>query len=108
MSFYERHAPNHRNHDRELPDRTGFRGYKAQDSEAELPTTEWEAAVKRGHEFGLMPAGASTAQPADRYRPWARVGLGIPSAPHKRAPAPQPGRVALAFARKFSPPPLRP
>ncbi len=56
MSFYDRHAPNHRNHDRALPDTSGFRGYKAQDSEAEIPTTEWEAAVKRGQELGLMPA----------------------------------------------------
>ena len=56
MPFYDRHAPNHRNHDRSLPDTSGLRGYKAQDSEAELPTTEWEAAVKRGQELGLMPA----------------------------------------------------
>ena len=56
MSFHERHAPNHRNHDRALPDTTGFRGYKAQDSEAEIPTTEWEAACKRNHELGLPPA----------------------------------------------------
>ena len=56
MNFYDRHAPNHRNHDRALPDTSGFRGYKAQDSEAEIPTTEWEAEVKRGQELGLMPA----------------------------------------------------
>lgn len=56
MSFYERHAPRHRQHDRPLPDITEFRGYKAQDIEAEIPTTEWEAEVRRGQELGLLPA----------------------------------------------------
>jgi hypothetical protein len=45
MKFYERHAPGHRQHDRPLPDTSEFRGFKAQDAEAEIPTTEWEAQV---------------------------------------------------------------
>ncbi len=56
MSFYLRHAPGRRNHTRALPDVTQFNGYKAQDSEALLPTTQWDAECRRGQELGLMPA----------------------------------------------------
>ncbi|MEM9490501.1 MAG: agmatinase family protein [Myxococcota bacterium] len=53
MTFYKRHAPNHREHDRDLPDTSGLRGYKAQDDEALLPDDQWRADVARAKEFGL-------------------------------------------------------
>jgi agmatinase len=53
MTFYKRHAPNHREHQRPLADHSGFTGYKAQDLEAALPTAQWDAEVRRGQEFGL-------------------------------------------------------
>ena len=56
MTFYKRHAPNRREHERDLPDVSGFDGYKAQDAEAAIPTTQWQAEVKRGQELGLPPA----------------------------------------------------
>ncbi|HEY6728203.1 MAG TPA: agmatinase family protein [Polyangiaceae bacterium] len=56
MVFYDRHAPNHRNHTRDLPDVSAFEGYKAQDTEAVIPTTQWEGECKRAKELGLEPA----------------------------------------------------
>ncbi len=56
MVFYDRHAPNHRRHTRELPDVSGFTGYKAQDTEAVIPTTQWEGECQRAKELGLEPA----------------------------------------------------
>lgn len=56
MTFYKRHAPNHREHQRALADHSGFAGWKAQDLEAALPTTQWEAECRRGQELGLPPA----------------------------------------------------
>jgi agmatinase len=56
MRFYDKHAPNHREHQRQLPDTTEFEGYKAQDTEATIPTTQWEGECKRAKEFGLEPA----------------------------------------------------
>ena len=48
MTFYKRHAPNHREHQRPRADHSGLSGYKAQDLEAALPTTQWDAECKRG------------------------------------------------------------
>ncbi len=56
MRFYEKHAPGYRQHTRDLPDTTQFDGYRAQDSEAALPTTQWEYECKRAKELGLEPA----------------------------------------------------
>src|SRR5687767_14413203 len=56
MRFYEKHAPNHRQHQRALPDTTQFNGYKAQDAEAAIPTTQWDGECARAKEFGLEPA----------------------------------------------------
>ena len=56
MTFYKRHAPQHREHARPLPDITGLDGYKAQDAEAEIPLTRWRAEVARGQELGLSCA----------------------------------------------------
>lgn len=56
MAFYDNHAPKHRNHTRPLPDVSGFDGYKAQDAEAEIPATMWNAECARGKELGLEPA----------------------------------------------------
>src|SRR5262245_35398307 len=53
MTFYKRHAPNHREHQRALGDHSGFAGYRAQDLEAGLPTTQWDAECRRGQELGL-------------------------------------------------------
>jgi agmatinase len=56
MAFYDKHAPNHKNHTRALPDVSGFEGYKAQDTEAVIPTTQWDGECKRAKELGLEPA----------------------------------------------------
>ncbi|MDA1193410.1 MAG: agmatinase family protein [Candidatus Poribacteria bacterium] len=56
MSFYKRHAPELREHDRELPDRSAFQGMKALDAESTIPDTQWREEVRRGKEFGLEPA----------------------------------------------------
>lgn len=53
MTFYKRHAPTYREHNRALPDVSGFDGYKAQDAEAAIPETQWQADVRRGKELGL-------------------------------------------------------
>jgi agmatinase len=53
MAFYHRHAPNHREHKRALPDFTGLQGMKALQDEAALPSTQWKEEVRRGKEFGL-------------------------------------------------------
>src|SRR5258708_37143781 len=53
MAFYHRHAPNHREHKRALPDFTGLQGMKALQEEAALPSTQWKEEVRRGKEFGL-------------------------------------------------------
>jgi agmatinase len=53
MSFYKRHAPNHREHQRNLPDTSAFEGMKAMKLESELPSTQWDAMVKRSKEVGL-------------------------------------------------------
>ena len=56
MTFYKRHAPKRREHNRPLPDVSQYNGYKAQDAEAAIPTTQWEASCKREQELGLPPA----------------------------------------------------
>ncbi|HEY0993428.1 MAG TPA: agmatinase family protein [Kofleriaceae bacterium] len=53
MTFYKRHAPNHREHQRPLADHSGYAGYQAQELEAALPTVQWEAECRRAQEFGL-------------------------------------------------------
>src|SRR5687767_12133437 len=52
-SFYERHAPDYREHDRPLPEVTWLDGYKAQEAEAAIPDAGWRAEVARGKELGL-------------------------------------------------------
>lgn len=56
MSFYKSHAPNHREHNRELPDLGQFNGMKAQGAEASLPSAKWSAGNQRIKEIGLEPA----------------------------------------------------
>src|SRR5262245_16334764 len=56
MTFYKRHAPDHREHTRPLADHSEMSGYRAQDLEAALPTTQWEAECRRAKELGLPPA----------------------------------------------------
>ena len=69
MTFYKRHAPNHREHQRALADHSGFAGWKAQDLEAALPTTQWEAECRRGQELGLPPADSIEGQDRDQLLP---------------------------------------
>src|SRR6188474_3947586 len=56
MTFYKRHAPHHREHQRPLAEHVELTGYRAQDLEAALPTTQWQAECRRGQELGLSPA----------------------------------------------------
>ena len=56
MSFYRRHAPNRREHTRDLPDTSSFQGMKALNEEASLPSDEWQREVARGQEYGLPAA----------------------------------------------------
>ncbi len=53
MSFYKGHAPNHREHTRDLPDTSDLQGMKALQEEARLPNRRWLEEVQRGKEFGL-------------------------------------------------------
>ena len=52
MSFYKRHAPNHREHKRELilPDLEGMRALK---DEGTIPSRQWQEEVRRGKQLGL-------------------------------------------------------
>ncbi len=56
MTFYKKHAPNHRLHERDVPVLTESRGYLAQDAEADIPDAQWKAECARGQELGLFPA----------------------------------------------------
>jgi agmatinase len=56
MSFYKSHAPNHRKHNRPLPDLAQYEGMKSQGAEASLPTAKWAADNQRIKELGLEPA----------------------------------------------------
>ena len=53
MSFYKGHAPNHREHTRDLPDTSDLQGMKALQEEERLPNRRWLEEVQRGKEFGL-------------------------------------------------------
>jgi agmatinase len=54
-SFYGRHAPKLRGHDRKLPDLSQFDGMKAQKSEKDLPNAYWKKEIQRIKELGLDP-----------------------------------------------------
>lgn len=56
MTFYKRHAPSHRNHDRPIPQLLESRGYRAQEAEADIPDVQWRAECERGKVIGLPPA----------------------------------------------------
>ena len=56
MSFYKKHAPNHRKHARDLPDLSQFDGMKDQRNEAAIPSAYAEKEKKRIKELGLEPA----------------------------------------------------
>ena len=56
MSFYKRHAPNYREHDRPRPSLEGFEGPKALDAETKISSKQWEEECRRAKEFGLEPA----------------------------------------------------
>ena len=56
MSFYKTHAPNHREHDRKLPDVGQFQGMKSQQAEGDLPSAKWASNNDRIKEIGLEPA----------------------------------------------------
>ena len=53
MSFYKRHAPNHREHTRPLPDFQELEGMRALREEKTIPLRQWQEEVRRGKEFGL-------------------------------------------------------
>src|ERR1035441_5257679 len=53
MSFYKRHAPGHRGHQRPLPDFSEMEGMRALKQETSIPSRQWEEEVRRGKEFGL-------------------------------------------------------
>jgi agmatinase len=53
MPFYKRHAPNHREHSRALPDFAELEGMRALREESAIPSTQWQAEVRRAKEFGL-------------------------------------------------------
>lgn len=54
--LYKRHAPERREHNRELPDTSGFAGMKAREAEAGLPSAQHEKQLRRIKELGLEPA----------------------------------------------------
>ncbi len=54
--LYKRHAPKRREHNRALPDLSGYEGMKYQKAEAALPTEYWKKEIKRIKELGLDPA----------------------------------------------------
>ena len=56
MSFYDKHAPNRREHNRDLPDLSQYDGMKAQKAEGALPSAYDEKEMKRIKELGLEPA----------------------------------------------------
>jgi agmatinase len=56
MSFYEKHAPGRREHNRPLPDLSQYEGMKAQQDEVSLPSVYAEKEKKRIKELGLEPA----------------------------------------------------
>ena len=56
MSFYKKHAPNHRQHARNLPDLSQYEGMKDQRDEAAIPSAYAEKEKKRIKELGLEPA----------------------------------------------------
>ena len=55
MAFYDKHAPNRREHKRALPDLSQYDGMKMQQEEASLPSAYWEKENKRIKELGLDP-----------------------------------------------------
>jgi agmatinase len=55
MSFFKQHAPNHREHNRALPDLSQYEGMKAQREESALPSAKWEQENRRIKELGLEP-----------------------------------------------------
>ena len=56
MSFYKKHAPNHREHARNLPDLSQYEGMKDQRDESAIPSAYAEKEKKRIKELGLEPA----------------------------------------------------
>jgi agmatinase len=56
MAFFNSHAPNYREHNRELPDMGQFRGMKSQQAEGGLPSAKWTSDNSRIKEIGLEPA----------------------------------------------------
>ena len=56
MSFYKKHAPNHREHARDLPDLSQYEGMKDQRDESAIPSAYAEKEKKRIKELGLEPA----------------------------------------------------
>jgi agmatinase len=58
MKFYLDHAPNHRRHERELPDLSFLEGARAIQREAALPSARWPAEMERARRIGLACAGS--------------------------------------------------
>lgn len=56
MSFYKRHAPEFREHDRDIPDTSHLEGMIARELEKDIPEDKWWEEVRRGKELGLEPA----------------------------------------------------
>jgi len=56
MTFFKRHAPDRREHERPLPRLTETTGYRAQDAEADIPEAQWRAECERGKRIGLPAA----------------------------------------------------
>lgn len=56
MSFYKRHAPGLREHDRDIPDTSHLEGMIARELEKDIPEDKWWEEVRRGKELGLEPA----------------------------------------------------
>ena len=56
MSFFENHGPNHRKHNRKLPDLSQYEGPRAQRDEGGLPSSKWTQEIRRIKELGLEPA----------------------------------------------------
>ena len=56
MTFYKKHAPKFRNHNRPRPDFSYLEGMKALEQESCVPMTEWAREVENSKKFGLEPA----------------------------------------------------
>ena len=56
VAFFHSHAPNYREHNRNLPDVGQFEGMKSAGGETSLPQKKWTADNRRIKELGLEPA----------------------------------------------------